>query len=193
MPQLATNLDATARAAIDRAFHVVDGARVLRTPLHAIALPDTVSERRALHPVARARMAADDELLGVVVDRALAAPLARAAVFAAFLAYDWSPALYDRAVEKAGQLLNDGVPLLAADRRAIALVRAGDRVSRTCGTCRYHRLLSATARRGVCERSETTVEAGQDGPDCWVRAFTALEYSIACDLEAHHTAAIIAA
>lgn len=193
MPPLITNLDASTRERINSAFHYVEGARVLRTPLRSITVPDTVPARAALHPVVRARMAADDEWLGVVVDRALAAPLARAAVFAAYLAYEWTPDLYDYAVEKAGQLLADGMPRVDADRRAIALARMADRVPRTCGTCRYHRLLSTTARRGVCEVHETTVDAAQEGPACWARAFTTIEYAIACDLEHDQPAATVAA
>ncbi len=175
------SLSADEHTAVDAAFTLVGRHRVLREPLHSITLPPTVAARSALHPVERAVLAQDDDLLGVeIVDSALRSPLMRVGVYAAYLAFGWSPNSYEYAVEKAGVLMASGVRRIEADRTAVAMARVAFAIARVCGTCRWFTLMSRTATYGVCTRLDNAVQPGDVAPDmCYSQATRAEEYNAA--------------
>lgn len=182
---------------VGRAFVYVPGvntmgAYVLQVPLQPVRVPPPKAERRAgLHPVIRAMEAQVDDLVGVVVDPPLASPLTRAAVFAQYLVDEWSPDTYEAAVERAGILMDSGVPKAAADRRAVAWTRARWCPPRRCGTCRSFAVMgtsAASARYGACRKHDTAVSPAAEAPECYVRAVTRAQFDAALAYEAMTTA-----
>lgn len=189
MHRLMIGLSPQATEQITRAFETIAhgptrAVRVLRSPLFPLTLKAAHPRRAHLHPVERAVLAADDDLLvGKVHDHALPMPLDRVRVFAAYLAFDWTPPMYEHAVECAARLRDDGMAQAAAERRAIALTRKAFSVPRTCGTCRFFREFSRTAPMGGCTQRDASVRRDDPAPECFARTYTAEEWDAALQYE----------
>ena len=151
----------------------VGGMHVLRRPVAPLPPLDGVGRLRHVHPAVRAQRAWYDAARGdPLIDTALATPLARVAVYAAYLADGWTPALHERAAEISGQLQDDGTPTERADREAVRRVRALSRVPRVCATCRHYWQLHPTATHGACRRHDTPITPEHLAPQCYDQAPT---------------------
>lgn len=151
----------------------VGGMYVLRRPIAPLPPLDGVGRLPLVHPAVRAQRAWYDAARGdPIPDTALNTPLARVAVYAAYLADGWTPALHERAAEISGQLQDDGVPVARADADAVKRVRALATVPRVCATCRHYWQLNPHATHGACRRHDTTISPEHDAPDCYRQAPT---------------------
>lgn len=175
---LVAHLDPAMELAMAYAFEFVvtasvGGMYVVRRPV--LPLPPLPAHGRLpyVHPAVRAQRAwYDDVMHQSVLDTALALPLTRVHVLAAYLADGWTPTLYEHAVEISGRMQDDGVDPLTADRRAVGHVRRAATVPRVCATCRHYWQLQPRAAFGACQQHHTTVHPEDAAPTCYRQAPT---------------------
>lgn len=125
-------------------FEMIDGGhRVLRVPC------SPMPHKGGVHPVTAALRA----------DPARPA-LDRVAIYAAFHAFGWTPAMYDYAMERAGAALADGRTPVDADGDAVRAARLAFDVPRSCAAC-AHWDRQGTAKFGACVRTDRATKAEQ--------------------------------